>query len=1045
MKKLTGFIIGCAILFGMCFADYSIYNKAIYIKSPQNKVGIATTEPTSQLTVQGTVESILGGYKFPDGTIQTTASTFDASILSTFELTANHAFDINQIYTTISTLETASHSANTYFKLDQTTPESIINGIPSFQQGIQVGSGTATDDVIAIIDNGKSHKPTLFHTNNFGEDDTSSLIFRDSESAGTDFLCISDVSDSSIAAVTTVGTASASLVLFAGTTEGMDGELWQISSAQFFNDEHSLLEYYVDIPTAYFGLNRVVFPSGLNLFNISKLLTDEGFAYGFTGGEFGTNAGLSSVSTNQTWMDVHAIISQGGTASYEGLRIEIDERSLGTGRHNPFEISVKGLHDSVAWIDNTGMLDVAGANIGTLEGILKASNGLVGVASADSDYITPMTLSTFELKANKGIPNGYASLDINGKVPSSEAYYSSGFDPLKHYTFEAGADIAPNTDSFSIINNLKIGNTSGISGWMTLTNSSVTSDNAYAIMQSDTGVTFLNSAPNSSLQFKIGDGTVGYFDTTGTFGVFPNTYSANPKIQLYGYISEEGTYKAGEFQVDDTDNLFHIRRTDSSILATKIDMPLIVSGDAKVLGILSVEGRSDLSDTLITNHSLTVNTSIYAMTAAPLAYNGYDYSFNVYTTASDATLCLLDKSNFTVFPISKLDEPVNIYADGEESWAVGLLTISGAFHLTLYCKDSDFVGGINPNPGTDDNDYLDTWLIAITGDPIVCDYFKKSMWVANGYPQPYTWSPTTEVLASGFTAPPTFEVRSVTVFNANPLTGHSEAEYFDATTAYLFGGTRILFADYTLGNLFVGANGNASMTGGGNYVLGQGALTNATTANNNLCIGQIAGQSLTEGSWNTLIGALAGANMTTANYNFALGKMVLGHATTAQNNIGIGDTALGTLTDGGYNIAIGPYSLFNNINGSGNTSLGDQSGYSQLGSASIFIGSYAGHNATGNNELFIDVFNRGSAANDRSMSLIYGQFSNTTTNQHLYINANAHISDNMTVIGTVEATTYSAQGKSPITDGAYLFDGTTPGTVSSMEVTGGIITKIWIR
>ena len=37
------------------------------------KVGIGTTTPTSLLTVQGMIETTLGGLKFPDGTIQTTA------------------------------------------------------------------------------------------------------------------------------------------------------------------------------------------------------------------------------------------------------------------------------------------------------------------------------------------------------------------------------------------------------------------------------------------------------------------------------------------------------------------------------------------------------------------------------------------------------------------------------------------------------------------------------------------------------------------------------------------------------------------------------------------------------------------------------------------------------------------------------------------------------------------------------------------------------------------------------------------------------------
>ena len=38
-------------------------------------VGIGTTTPDSKLSVQGMIEAILGGYKFPDGSIQTSAAS----------------------------------------------------------------------------------------------------------------------------------------------------------------------------------------------------------------------------------------------------------------------------------------------------------------------------------------------------------------------------------------------------------------------------------------------------------------------------------------------------------------------------------------------------------------------------------------------------------------------------------------------------------------------------------------------------------------------------------------------------------------------------------------------------------------------------------------------------------------------------------------------------------------------------------------------------------------------------------------------------------
>jgi hypothetical protein len=45
------------------------------ISQADSKIGISTTTPTSKLTVNGRVESLSGGFRFPDGTTQTTAAT----------------------------------------------------------------------------------------------------------------------------------------------------------------------------------------------------------------------------------------------------------------------------------------------------------------------------------------------------------------------------------------------------------------------------------------------------------------------------------------------------------------------------------------------------------------------------------------------------------------------------------------------------------------------------------------------------------------------------------------------------------------------------------------------------------------------------------------------------------------------------------------------------------------------------------------------------------------------------------------------------------
>lgn len=51
---------------------FTLGNSTIF-EDKFGKIGMGTTTPTSKLTVAGMIESTLGGFKFPDGTVQTTA------------------------------------------------------------------------------------------------------------------------------------------------------------------------------------------------------------------------------------------------------------------------------------------------------------------------------------------------------------------------------------------------------------------------------------------------------------------------------------------------------------------------------------------------------------------------------------------------------------------------------------------------------------------------------------------------------------------------------------------------------------------------------------------------------------------------------------------------------------------------------------------------------------------------------------------------------------------------------------------------------------
>jgi hypothetical protein len=65
----------------------SLIGETTIIESKTGLVGLGTDTPTSKLTVQGMIETTLGGYKFPDGTVQTTAGI--SSILHDATLKGN--------------------------------------------------------------------------------------------------------------------------------------------------------------------------------------------------------------------------------------------------------------------------------------------------------------------------------------------------------------------------------------------------------------------------------------------------------------------------------------------------------------------------------------------------------------------------------------------------------------------------------------------------------------------------------------------------------------------------------------------------------------------------------------------------------------------------------------------------------------------------------------------------------------------------------------------------------------------------------------------
>jgi hypothetical protein len=186
-----------------------------------------------------------------------------------------------------------------------------------------------------------------------------------------------------------------------------------------------------------------------------------------------------------------------------------------------------------------------------------------------------------------------------------------------------------------------------------------------------------------------------------------------------------------------------------------------------------------------------------------------------------------------------------------------------------------------------------------------------------------------------------------------------------------------------VGNVFVVTNPN---------ILGGPTETALTNGNWNVVVGAGTGFSITSGEGNTLIGT-QGPPITTQGSNTVVGYY------NQPNRIGGGNTILGTEIGspnaffGGNNIFVGAGTAYeagtlsptNNISSS--IGIGNSALRFTTGNGNLALGHNAGNYATGSNELFVDMFDRGSYGGNKTGSLMYGQFNTTSSAQMLTINS----------------------------------------------------------
>jgi len=190
------------------------------------------------------------------------------------------------------------------------------------------------------------------------------------------------------------------------------------------------------------------------------------------------------------------------------------------------------------------------------------------------------------------------------------------------------------------------------------------------------------------------------------------------------------------------------------------------------------------------------------------------------------------------------------------------------------------------------------------------------------------------------------------------------------TTAIASGTTTKVLYDNagTLGEYTVSGSGNVAMTTSPVFTTPSLGVATATTINN-----------LKIGTGNTT---------NTSMYNVAIGDSVMQLSQSGGGwNTGVGKFALYINTSGEENTAIGANSLLTNSTGNYNTAIGAISLSDTVGSNNIGLGYFAGRYETGSNAFYVDSRDRTNTAGDKAGAILYGVMSDTPSSQTLTTNS----------------------------------------------------------
>ena len=193
------------------------------------------------------------------------------------------------------------------------------------------------------------------------------------------------------------------------------------------------------------------------------------------------------------------------------------------------------------------------------------------------------------------------------------------------------------------------------------------------------------------------------------------------------------------------------------------------------------------------------------------------------------------------------------------------------------------------------------------------------------------------------------------------------------------------------GNVLIGGYAGVNNYADYNTFVGYNSGHVNSSGYDNTFIGSYAGYSQTSGYENTFVGHEAGYINTSSYHNTFLGYKSGRANSIGYDNLFVGYEAGYTNLSGNKNTFLGNYAGYTNYSGDYNTFVGHEAGYTNNSEYNLFLGYNAGYYETGSYKLFIDNQSRGSEANGRISSLVYGIFNSTPTDQTLRLTASVGI------------------------------------------------------